>query len=71
MKDYLIPKSILLGAIIISCAIFYSVTHEERARMEYCKDNFVRSAKANGTASKLKSIEKDIKLICDNEVYGR
>ncbi|MDC1538161.1 hypothetical protein N8444_00345 [Pelagibacteraceae bacterium] len=67
----LVSTSIIVGSIIISFAIFYSVTHEERARMEYCKDNFVRSAKANGTASKLKSIEKDIKLICDNEVYGR
>jgi len=37
MKDYLIPKSILLGAIIISCATFYSVTYEKHEAIETIK----------------------------------
>ena len=37
MKDYLIPKSILLGAIIISCAIFYSVTYKKYEAIETIK----------------------------------
>jgi type III secretory pathway component EscU len=67
----LVSISIIIGSIIISIVIFYSVTHEERARMQYCKDNFARMAKENGTASKLKSMEEEIKLICANKVYGR
>lgn len=67
----LVPISIIIGSIIISFAIFYSVTHEERAKMQYCKDNLIGMAKENGKENKLKSLEKDIKLICDNKVYGR
>ena len=67
----LVSTSIIIGSIIISFAIFYSVTHEERARMKHCKDDFVRMAKANGTVNKLKSIEKDIKLICDEKIYAK
>jgi archaellum component FlaF (FlaF/FlaG flagellin family) len=67
----LVSTSIIIGSIIISFAIFYSVTHEERARMKYCKDEFVSMAKANGTVNKLKSLEKNIKIICDERLYRK
>lgn len=67
----LVSISIIIGSIIISFTIFYSVTHEERARMQYCKDNLITMAKENGKENKLKLLEKDIKLICNNEIYGR
>ncbi|MDA9168585.1 hypothetical protein N9O05_01325 [Pelagibacteraceae bacterium] len=66
----LVSTSIIIGSIIISFAIFYSVTHEERGRWQYCKDNLVKLAIENGT-DKLKSLEKNIKIICDERLYRK
>ena len=68
----LISTSIIIGSIIIAITIFYSVTHEERARMQYCKDSVIRATNANSVSKeKFKSIEKNIQIICDERIYNK
>ena len=39
MKEYLIPLSIIIGAIIVSISIYIAVTEHDRKAYEICMEN--------------------------------
>ena len=65
----LVYTSIIIGSIIISFAIFYSVTYEERAKMKYCVEDLKKYATENRFNAKL--LIEEIKSTCESKIYGK
>tara|TARA_R110000744_G_scaffold85699_4_gene167482 strand:+ start:27 stop:233 length:207 start_codon:yes stop_codon:yes gene_type:complete len=61
-----IPISIIVGAIIIAVATFYSVTHDKRYEMRLCLEGY---KKAFDNDKKFKDQKKEIHSICERETY--
>jgi len=72
MKNLTIPLSIIIGSLIISIAVYFSITNEKRMQFNICmKSLFYSNAKGQEKRNDYNELKERSKEVCKTQVYRR
>ena len=70
MKNLTIPLAIIVGSIIISISIYFSITNEKRMQFKICMNSYLSGAQTKKDIN-YNEFKKDVKELCKLGIYKK